>query len=115
MEQGIHTKSKSRLQKSQDKIKADEKLAVLKAIYLKDLEVLLYLNNGEQRIVNFLPLFSKLSGVYIKYSQTENFKKFIVKNGNIFWGKNEDVIFPVSTLFNGSFSKKPKEEILYII
>lgn len=115
MEQGIHTKSKSSLQKSQNKIKTDEKLAVVKAVYLKDFEILLFLNNGEQRIVNFLPLFLKLSGAYVKYTQLENFKKFIVKNGNIFWGKNEDVIFPVSILCSGSFSKKPKDEILYII
>lgn len=84
-------------------------------VYLKDFEILLYFNNSEQRIVNFLPLFSKLSGTYIKYSLPGNFKKFFVKNGNIYWGKDEDVIFPVAGLYTGVFSKKPKEEILYII
>ena len=115
MEQSIHTKSKSGLQKSKCKNKADETITVVAAVYLKDLEILLYFNNGEQRIVNFLFLFSKLSGTYLKYSLQENFKKFIVKNGNIYWGKNEDVIFPVAGLYTGIFSKKPKEEILYII
>ncbi len=115
MEQSIHTTSKGGLRKSQNKNKADEKIAVVAAVYLKDFEILLYFSNGEQRIVNFLPLFSKLSGNYNKYSNRENFKKFIVKNGNIYWGKNEDVIFPVAGLYTGVFSKKPKEEILYII
>jgi hypothetical protein len=115
MEPGIHIKSKSRLQKSKNKNKADKKIAVVAATYLKDFEILLYLDNGEQLITNFLPLFSKLSGAYVKYSQPKNFKKFIVKNGNIFWGENEDVIFPVSNLLTGSFSKKPKDEILYIM
>lgn len=115
MEQSIHTKSKGGLRKDKSKTKAEETIAVVKALYLKDFEVLLYFNNNEQRIVNFLPFFSKLSGAYVKYSQHKNFKKFFVENGNIFWGENEDVIFPVSTLYNGSFSKKPKEEILYTI
>ncbi len=92
-----------------------KKIKVIKACYLKDFEILLYFENSEQRIVNFLPLFSKLSGGYIKYSLPENFKKFIVKNENIYWGRNEDVIFPVASLYTGIFSKKPKEEILYII
>ena len=115
MEQSIHTKSKGGLQKGKNKNKAVKKIAVTGAVYLKDFEILLYFNNGEQQIVNFLPLFSKLSGAYIKYSNLENFKKFFVKNDNIFWGKNEDVIFPVNSLYTGNFSKKPKEEILYII
>ncbi|MEO7530275.1 MAG: hypothetical protein ABIS69_02655 [Sediminibacterium sp.] len=115
MEQSIHIKSTGGLRKDKSKIKAEEKLAVVKAVYLKGFEVLLYFNNGEQRIVNFLPFFSKLSGAYVKYSQLKFFRKFLVENGNIFWGENEDVIFPVSTLYSGNFSKKPKEEILYII
>lgn len=115
MEHNIHTKSESRLQKSYNKNKTDEKIAVSAAVYLKDFEILLNFDNGEQRIVNFLPLFSKLSGEYLKYSQMRNFKRFIVKNGNISWGKNEAVIFPVSNLISGNFSKKQKDEILYII
>ena len=103
------------MQKGDHKNKAAEKIAVSAAVYLKDFEILLYFENGEQRIVNFLPLFSKLAGAYVKYALPQNFKKFIVKNENIYWGKNEDVIFPVSTLYTGVFSKKPKEEILYII
>lgn len=66
-------------------------------------------------MVNFLPLFSKLSGAYAKFGLPANFKKYFVKNGNVYWGKNEDVIFPVASIYTGIFSKKPKEEILYII
>ena len=68
MELSIHTKSKGGLQKSNRKNKAAEKIAIVAAVYLKDLETLLYFNNGEQRIVNFLLLFSNLSGAYIRYS-----------------------------------------------
>ena len=58
MEQSIHTKLKGGLRKDKSKTKAEETVAVVKALYLKDFEVLLYLNNNEQRIVNFLPFFS---------------------------------------------------------
>lgn len=115
MEQSIHTTSKGKLRKNSNKNKADKKIVIIAASYLKDFEILLYLNNGEQIITNFLTLFSKLSGAYAKYNQLNNFKKFIVKNGNIFWGENEDVIFPVSDLHRAKFSKKPKDEILYIL
>lgn len=115
MEQSIHTKSKGSLQKSKNKIKAAEKIAVQSAIYLKDFEILLYFTNGEQRIVNFFSLFAQLSGAFAKFATAANFKKFIVRNGNIYWGKNEDVIFPVANLYTGVFSKKSKEEILYVL
>lgn len=115
MEQSIHTKSKGGLQKSKDKSKTSEKIALQSAIYLKDFEILLYFTNGEQGIVNFLPLFSKLSGAFANFGLPANSKKYFVKNGNIYWGRNEDVIFPLASLYTGVFSKKPKEEILYII
>jgi hypothetical protein len=115
MEQSVHTSPKGRLQKSENKNKKKESLSVLKAIYLKDYELLLYFSNGEQRIVNFVSLLSSLSGAYSKYLLPQNFKKFIVKNGNVYWGKNEDVIFSVDILHNGNFSKKPKEEIMYVM
>ncbi len=87
MEQRIHSASKSRLQKGKNKNKADEKVAVTSAVYLNDFEVLLHFTNGEQRIVNFLPLFSKLSGAYIKYSLPENFKKIYCKKRKYLLGQ----------------------------
>lgn len=57
MEQSIHTKLKGGLQKSKDKSKTSEKIAVQPAIYLKDFEILLNFTNGEQRIFNLCPCF----------------------------------------------------------
>ena len=50
-------KSKSRLRKKKGENKVDEKIAIIKAAYIKRFKVLLYFNNDEQRIVNFLPFF----------------------------------------------------------
>lgn len=115
MEQGIHTPLKGELRKNKHKIKTEIGISIGSATYLQAYKVLLFFNNGEQRIVNFLPLFSTLAGAYAKYNQLQNLKKFIVKNGNIFWGKNEEVIFPVNQLYKGRFSHIPKEQILYVL
>lgn len=103
------------MQKGKNQNKKEKSLTILKAVHLKNYELLLYFSNGEQRIVNFVSLLSSLSGTYAKYMLPQNFKKFIVKSGNVYWGKNEDVIFSINNLFTGNFSKKPKEEILYVI
>ena len=115
MEPGIHTSSKNKLRKSNNKTEKEINISVSSAVYLNNYKILLFFNNGQQRIVNFLPLFSKLTGAYSKFCQPEYFKKFIVKKGNIYWGKNEDVIFPVHTLYSEKFSTIPKEEILYVL
>lgn len=36
-----------------------------------------------------------------KYKKIENFKKFKIENGNITWGKDWDMIFPVYDLYTG--------------
>ena len=38
---------------------------------------------------------------YNKYKKVENFKKFKIENGNVVWGKDWDLIFPVSDLYKG--------------
>ncbi|MBC7690042.1 MAG: hypothetical protein H7211_17900 [Aquabacterium sp.] len=50
-------KSKSRLRKNKGENKANEKIVIIKAAYIKRFKVLLNFNNDEQRIVNFLPVF----------------------------------------------------------
>ena len=36
-----------------------------------------------------------------KYKKINNFKKFKIENGNVVWGKDWDMIFPVFDLYNG--------------
>jgi hypothetical protein len=38
---------------------------------------------------------------YNKYKKVENFKKFKIESGNVVWGKNWDLIFPIADLYNG--------------
>ena len=38
---------------------------------------------------------------YNKYKEWKNFKKAAIENGNVVWGKNWDLIFPIEQLYNG--------------
>ena len=38
---------------------------------------------------------------YNKYLMPRHFGKFTLENGNIVWGKNWDLIFPIEQLYNG--------------
>ena len=54
-----------------------------------------------------------LKGDFEKWYSPANFKSFTVANGNIYWGANEEVIFPVLFLYNSRNGVTQKEEILY--
>lgn len=93
-----------------------EKISIISARYVSDFSIAITFSSDIIRIVNFLPLFEKyVKGDNLKFFAPERFKKFIVKNGNIYWGRNEDVIFPVDMLYNDDAGKVDADEILYII
>ena len=59
-------------------------------------------NDNKKNVIDF--------GVYLethshpqfnKYKKINNFKKFKIENGNVVWGKDWDMIFPVFDLYNG--------------
>lgn len=89
-------------------------LVVQSAKYVQDFLIAITFSDGKTKVLDFLPLFHKyVKGDNLKYYAPQNFKKFIVKNGNIYWGKNENVIFPVSFLLNEE--NNVSEETLYVI
>lgn len=91
-----------------------ESLIIKSAKYINDFTIAITFSNNKTKLVDFIPLFHKyVKGENLDYFAPEKFKKFIVKNGNIYWGKNEDVIFPAELLFNKISINEP-EEILYI-
>lgn len=98
-----------------DKRKNQEtQLSIIKAYYVNDFRVLLLFSDKKQRFIDFYPSLSKtLKGYYTKYLLPANFKKFIVSNGNIFGGDNEEVIFLVSFLYNSKNGITQKEEVLH--
>lgn len=115
MGNGIHL-SQERKVRSHSKKNKKESIIVTTARYITNFSIAVTFSNGKTSLVNFLPLFKKyVKGDNLKYYAPERFKKFIVKNGNIYWGRNEDIIFPASVLFTGTATAKASDEILYII
>ena len=116
MEQSIYVSRGSRIRSNKKQNKKEEILTVVKAQHVIGYKVLIQFSNGKQRIIDFEPLFKKfVKGAYSKWSSAVNFKKFVVERGNISWGKNEDIIFPVSFLYSSKSGITQKEEVLYVI
>jgi hypothetical protein len=94
-----------------------KKIEIISACYVQYFTITLTFSSGDNKLVDFLPLFHKhVKGDNLKYFAPQKFKRFIVKNGNIYWGRNEDVIFPVQLLYGLNKKKyKSEEEILFVI
>lgn len=83
-----------------------EILKIKSAKYINDFTIAISLTNGKTKLVDFNPIFHKyVKGEYMDYFDPQKFKKFIVKHGNIYWGENEDVIFPVDFLLKETSKK----------
>ncbi len=115
METNMYPVTESKTRNHSEKRK-DENIKVVAAHYLNDFSVAVTFSCGSTQLINFLPLFEKhVEGDNLKYFSPERFKQFIVKDGNISWGKNQDIIFPVSLFFKvEALQAKAPEEILYV-
>jgi len=114
MANGIHP-AKNPEQRSQSSKTSGKNIMIKAARYINDFSVAVTYSTGITQLVNFLPLFEKhLKGDNLKYFSLERFKKFIVKNGSICWGKNEDIIFPASSLFKKLPIGTNNPQILYV-
>lgn len=113
MANGVHLSQKSKVRSRKQKIEP-KSIGIKSAKYVQDFVIALSFTNGKTRLVDFLPLFHRhVKGDNLKYLAPQNFKRFIAKKGNIYWGRNEDVIFPVSILLENE--NDLAEETLYII
>lgn len=112
----VHLSQKSKVRRHKQKTE-QKVLAIESARYVQDFSVLVSFTNGETKLVDFLPLFQKyVKGDNLKYFAPENFKKFIVRNGNIYWDRNEDVVFPAQLLYKQKGQENDaEEEILFVI
>jgi hypothetical protein len=62
-------------------------------------------NDNKKTTVNFESfLKTHRHPQFNKYKKVENFKKFKIENGNIIWGRNWDMIFPLHELYEGKIS-----------
>lgn len=84
-------------------IPKDRNIQVTQATHIRDLILHIEFSNGASRIVDFAPfLLAHQHPQYNHYSDPDNFKNFKIEQGNIVWGKNWDLIFPIDQLYQGA-------------
>jgi len=78
-------------------------IVVTGAIYLHAYKVKITFSDGTSRVIDFGPFLKENPHPqWDKYNNIKHFKKFKIENGNLVWGRNWDLIFPVYGLYNGN-------------
>jgi hypothetical protein len=56
------------------------------------------------KVIDFAPAIAKYAvGEYTQFADLSYFKKMKLEDGNIVWGKDWDIIFPVTAIYSGEF------------
>lgn len=77
-------------------------ISVNEVKYIEEYKLEIIFTDDKKKVVDFKQLFNTHSHPqYDKYKKTENFKRFKIENGNVTWGKDWDMIFPVYNLYQG--------------
>lgn len=77
-------------------------VSIVKAEYLDGLRLKLFFDDSTFRIVDFENFLSKHPHPqYNKYKNAARFKQFNLVMGNLVWGKDWDLVFPVYDLYRG--------------
>jgi hypothetical protein len=92
-----------------------ENLMIDHAQYLGGHKLLLTFSNRKQRIVDMYPILLSSTGTIKNSCRHLIFRKFKMVNGNVSWGENDDVIFPVTFLYNMKPGAFQKDEVLYVL
>jgi len=87
---------------------------IIKANYLNNFLIELVFADGKINKVDFESFVNNYPA-YPEYKKIENFKKFKLVEGNIVWGENWDMIFPLLDLYNNDLSNSDfKNEEMYL-
>lgn len=81
-------------------VKTDH-VEVKHAQYLNGYKISIDFSDGKKSIVDFEPFLSSKKGYLTKYQRPASFKRFKIENGNLVWGKDWDLIFPIDDLYKG--------------
>jgi len=80
-------------------------VSIVKAEYVGDLSVKIVFNDDTTNIVDVGTFIKNHPHPqYNKYLKENNFKKFKIDLGNIVWGENWDLIFPIEQLYKGKIA-----------
>ena len=77
-------------------------IRVIDALYISNYKVLITFSDGKQQTVDFENFLKTNSHPqFAEYLDLKKFRKFKIERGNIVWGKDWDLIFPVEELHEG--------------
>lgn len=77
-------------------------VSIIAATYKDAFKLELLFNDNKIRVIDFSEFLETHSHPqYNRYKKETNFKKFAIENGNVVWGKDWDMIFPVYDLYKG--------------
>lgn len=77
-------------------------LAVESARYLDEYRLEIQFSDGETRIVDFRASLERQQvPEYRAYLDPEKFRQFTIENGNLVWGEDWDLVYPVWKLYEG--------------
>ena len=83
-----------------------DNLTIKKSEYIDNYIIRLSFSDGTINDVDFADYFYKRPHPqYDKYRNLSKFKKYCIKNGDIYWGKNGDLIFPIENLYFNNLEK----------
>lgn len=75
---------------------------VLEATYISDYKILIRFSDHTRQVVDFENFLAENPHPqYNKYRNQSLFKTFKIERGNIVWGKDWDLIFPIEQLHAG--------------
>ena len=78
---------------------------IIKAENVGNLAVCLTFSDDTKQMVNVGDFIRRHPHPqYNKYLDPRKFNRFTLENGNIVWGKNWDLIFPIDQLYSGSLA-----------
>lgn len=82
-------------------------ILVTGATYIQAYKVKIEFSDNTSRVIDFEPFLKENPHPqWDKYKNIDNFKKFKIENGNLVWGRNWDLIFPVSGLYTGNLLER---------
>ena len=80
-------------------------IEVMKATYLDGYRLSIAFSDGKNKVVDFSQFITHTNKQALnKYKSLSNFKKFKIEHGNIVWGRDWDLIFPVNQLYKGKIT-----------
>ncbi len=80
-------------------------IIVVRAEHVENYKLEILFSNDKKKLVDFSTFLDLHSyPQYNKYKKESNFKKFKIENGNVVWGKDWDMIFPVDELYKGKIN-----------